>query len=181
MKAHCPAASPDADLVFGYGGRRATRSAGISPKRWRRSATRRAPSTRSTRWSGGRRARPRPGDHVLVMSNGGFGGVHQKLLDALRRAGQRHRVILYLHGFRSSPQSFKARAAAPRALAELGRARRMALPAAAGVAAARRVALGGIADAGEAGGDDVTRRSAVRSAAITRRIWPRSTAGARCC
>ena len=25
----------------------------------------------------------RPGDHVLVMSNGGFGGVHAKLLDAL--------------------------------------------------------------------------------------------------
>ena len=25
----------------------------------------------------------RPGDHVLVMSNGGFGGVHQKILDAL--------------------------------------------------------------------------------------------------
>jgi UDP-N-acetylmuramate: L-alanyl-gamma-D-glutamyl-meso-diaminopimelate ligase len=29
----------------------------------------------------------RPGDHILVMSNGGFGGVHQKLLDALARAG----------------------------------------------------------------------------------------------
>jgi UDP-N-acetylmuramate: L-alanyl-gamma-D-glutamyl-meso-diaminopimelate ligase len=28
----------------------------------------------------------RPGDHVLVMSNGGFGGIHQKLLDALARA-----------------------------------------------------------------------------------------------
>ncbi|MDF7003112.1 UDP-N-acetylmuramate:L-alanyl-gamma-D-glutamyl-meso-diaminopimelate ligase, partial [Escherichia coli] len=28
-------------------------------------------------------AAARPGDHVLVMSNGGFGGVHQKLLDAL--------------------------------------------------------------------------------------------------
>ena len=27
----------------------------------------------------------RPGDHILVMSNGGFGGVHQKLLDALAR------------------------------------------------------------------------------------------------
>jgi len=27
-----------------------------------------------------------PGDHVLVMSNGGFGGVHQKLLDALAAA-----------------------------------------------------------------------------------------------
>mgnify|MGYP001765655032 CR=1 FL=1 len=25
-----------------------------------------------------------PGDHVLIMSNGGFGGVHQKLLDRLR-------------------------------------------------------------------------------------------------
>ena len=28
----------------------------------------------------------RPGDHVLCMSNGGFGGVHGKLLDALRAA-----------------------------------------------------------------------------------------------
>ena len=25
----------------------------------------------------------RSGDHVLVMSNGGFGGIHQRLLDAL--------------------------------------------------------------------------------------------------
>ena len=35
----------------------------------------------------------RPGDHVLCMSNGGFGGVHQKLLEALavkeRAAGER--------------------------------------------------------------------------------------------
>jgi UDP-N-acetylmuramate: L-alanyl-gamma-D-glutamyl-meso-diaminopimelate ligase len=28
-------------------------------------------------------AAAQPGDQVLVMSNGGFGGVHQKLLDAL--------------------------------------------------------------------------------------------------
>jgi UDP-N-acetylmuramate: L-alanyl-gamma-D-glutamyl-meso-diaminopimelate ligase len=28
-------------------------------------------------------AQARAGDHVLVMSNGGFGGVHGKLLDAL--------------------------------------------------------------------------------------------------
>jgi UDP-N-acetylmuramate: L-alanyl-gamma-D-glutamyl-meso-diaminopimelate ligase len=27
-----------------------------------------------------------PGDHILCMSNGGFGGVHQKLLDALKAA-----------------------------------------------------------------------------------------------
>lgn len=30
------------------------------------------------------RAMAKPGDHVLVMSNGGFGGVHQKLLQALQ-------------------------------------------------------------------------------------------------
>jgi UDP-N-acetylmuramate: L-alanyl-gamma-D-glutamyl-meso-diaminopimelate ligase len=28
-------------------------------------------------------AAARPGDHVLCMSNGGFGGIHAKLLDAL--------------------------------------------------------------------------------------------------
>jgi len=30
----------------------------------------------------------RPGDHVLVMSNGGFGGVHARLLDALAAGGR---------------------------------------------------------------------------------------------
>jgi UDP-N-acetylmuramate: L-alanyl-gamma-D-glutamyl-meso-diaminopimelate ligase len=29
-------------------------------------------------------ARVRPGDHILCMSNGGFGGIHQKLADALQ-------------------------------------------------------------------------------------------------
>jgi UDP-N-acetylmuramate: L-alanyl-gamma-D-glutamyl-meso-diaminopimelate ligase len=29
------------------------------------------------------RAAARPGDHVLVMSNGGFGGIHQRLLESL--------------------------------------------------------------------------------------------------
>jgi UDP-N-acetylmuramate: L-alanyl-gamma-D-glutamyl-meso-diaminopimelate ligase len=29
-------------------------------------------------------AQSRPGDHILVMSNGGFGGLHDKLLAALR-------------------------------------------------------------------------------------------------
>ena len=32
-------------------------------------------------------AAARPGDQVLVMSNGGFGGIHQKLLDRLRANG----------------------------------------------------------------------------------------------
>ena len=31
-------------------------------------------------------ATARPGDHILCMSNGGFGGIHLKLLDALRAA-----------------------------------------------------------------------------------------------
>jgi UDP-N-acetylmuramate: L-alanyl-gamma-D-glutamyl-meso-diaminopimelate ligase len=26
----------------------------------------------------------RPGDHILIMSNGGFGGLHDKLLAALK-------------------------------------------------------------------------------------------------
>ena len=26
----------------------------------------------------------KPGDHILIMSNGGFGGIHQRLLDRLR-------------------------------------------------------------------------------------------------
>jgi UDP-N-acetylmuramate: L-alanyl-gamma-D-glutamyl-meso-diaminopimelate ligase len=30
------------------------------------------------------KAAARPGDHVLCMSNGGFGGVHGKLLEALK-------------------------------------------------------------------------------------------------
>jgi UDP-N-acetylmuramate: L-alanyl-gamma-D-glutamyl-meso-diaminopimelate ligase len=29
------------------------------------------------------KAAARPGDHILCMSNGGFGGVHAKLLQAL--------------------------------------------------------------------------------------------------
>jgi UDP-N-acetylmuramate: L-alanyl-gamma-D-glutamyl-meso-diaminopimelate ligase len=29
-----------------------------------------------------------PGDHVLVMSNGGFGGIHDKLLKALMEASR---------------------------------------------------------------------------------------------
>ena len=37
-------------------------------------------------------ASARLGDHVLVMSNGGFGGIHQRLLDALADGGADYRV-----------------------------------------------------------------------------------------
>jgi UDP-N-acetylmuramate: L-alanyl-gamma-D-glutamyl-meso-diaminopimelate ligase len=33
-------------------------------------------------------AAAKPGDHVLCMSNGSFGGVHQKLLEALGHAAR---------------------------------------------------------------------------------------------
>jgi UDP-N-acetylmuramate: L-alanyl-gamma-D-glutamyl-meso-diaminopimelate ligase len=53
-----------------------------------RSARARRSTRTSSRWWS---ARPRaaPGDHVLVMSNGGFGGIHEKLLDALARGAAR--------------------------------------------------------------------------------------------
>jgi UDP-N-acetylmuramate: L-alanyl-gamma-D-glutamyl-meso-diaminopimelate ligase len=31
-------------------------------------------------------AQARPGDQVVIMSNGGFGGIHQKILRALEAA-----------------------------------------------------------------------------------------------
>ena len=33
-----------------------------------------------------------PGDHILVMSNGGFGGIHQKLLDMLAKKAEQAAV-----------------------------------------------------------------------------------------
>ncbi|MBR8297832.1 UDP-N-acetylmuramate:L-alanyl-gamma-D-glutamyl-meso-diaminopimelate ligase [Burkholderia cenocepacia] len=84
MKSQLPASLADADLVFGYGA-----PTGRDALGWNL-AEALAPL--------GERAHAfddlhllvkavveaaRPGDHVLVMSNGGFGGVHQKLLDAL--------------------------------------------------------------------------------------------------
>ncbi|UGQ49288.1 UDP-N-acetylmuramate:L-alanyl-gamma-D-glutamyl-meso-diaminopimelate ligase [Massilia endophytica] len=83
MKDALPGSLKDADLVFGYG------------------------SEKALGWSLGRALAPmgelatayedidvmveaikaaaRPGDHVVIMSNGGFGGVHGKLLEALKR------------------------------------------------------------------------------------------------
>jgi UDP-N-acetylmuramate: L-alanyl-gamma-D-glutamyl-meso-diaminopimelate ligase len=35
-------------------------------------------------------AAARPGDHILCMSNGGFGGIHARLLDALAQPPAAH-------------------------------------------------------------------------------------------
>ena len=122
MKAQLPASLADADLVFGYGAREGRDKLGwdlaeaLAPLGDKAQAFNEIDALVKAVV-----AAARPGDHVLVMSNGGFGGVHQKLLDALSaRPARRPRVILYLHGFRSSPQSFKARVMRAR-LAELGR------------------------------------------------------------
>jgi len=37
----------------------------------------------------------RPGDHILIMSNGGFGGIHDKLLKAIAEYGQSDKSIVY--------------------------------------------------------------------------------------
>ncbi len=52
---------------------------------WRRSARRAASRARSTSCWRGSLAAALPGDQVLIMSNGGFGGLHGKLLEALGR------------------------------------------------------------------------------------------------
>jgi len=44
-----------------------------------------APSTQDL--VSGLAAAARPGDHILIMSNGGFGGLHDRLLSALRERG----------------------------------------------------------------------------------------------
>ncbi|KRB90507.1 UDP-N-acetylmuramate:L-alanyl-gamma-D-glutamyl-meso-diaminopimelate ligase [Noviherbaspirillum sp. Root189] len=84
MKEALPGSLTDADLVFGYGAK-----AGKDALGWNLSEAL-APLGRNastydeldTLVQAITRA-ARPGDHVLVMSNGGFGGVHQKILDAL--------------------------------------------------------------------------------------------------
>jgi UDP-N-acetylmuramate: L-alanyl-gamma-D-glutamyl-meso-diaminopimelate ligase len=84
MKAQLPTSLVGADLVFGYGA-----PAGRDALGWNLGEAL-APLGAKARAFDDLHAlvtavaeAARTGDHVLVMSNGGFGGVHQKLLDAL--------------------------------------------------------------------------------------------------
>ncbi|GGC08306.1 UDP-N-acetylmuramate--L-alanyl-gamma-D-glutamyl-meso-2,6-diaminoheptandioate ligase [Oxalicibacterium flavum] len=85
MKDALPASLTDADLVFGYGATGGGKdalgwdlSAALSPLGDKARAFDELPALVQAIV-----AAARPGDHVLVMSNGGFGGVHRKILDAL--------------------------------------------------------------------------------------------------
>ncbi|HJV51591.1 MAG TPA: UDP-N-acetylmuramate:L-alanyl-gamma-D-glutamyl-meso-diaminopimelate ligase [Noviherbaspirillum sp.] len=84
MKSALPDSLADADLVFGYGAKSGKDALGwnlgeaLAPLGEKAAAfddldTLVQAIVQATR----------AGDHVLVMSNGGFGGVHQKILDAL--------------------------------------------------------------------------------------------------
>jgi len=84
MRAALPGSLEQADLIFGYAadqGRDALGwdlSAALAPLGARARAFDTLPALVDAV-----AVAARPGDQVLVMSNGGFGGVHQKLLDAL--------------------------------------------------------------------------------------------------
>jgi UDP-N-acetylmuramate: L-alanyl-gamma-D-glutamyl-meso-diaminopimelate ligase len=84
MKAQLPDSLREADLVFCYGAREGKGAIGWDPGEALASlGTRARCFDRIDDLVGAVAGAARAGDHLLVMSNGGFGGVHQKLLDAL--------------------------------------------------------------------------------------------------
>ncbi len=87
MKDALPGSLADADVVFGYGAKGSGKDAlgwnlgeALAPLGQKAQAFDELDALVTSV-----AAAARPGDHVLVMSNGGFGGVHQKILDALSR------------------------------------------------------------------------------------------------
>lgn len=91
MKDALPGSLVDADLVFGYG----AKGSGKDALGWDLGAALSPLGAKAQAFDelgalvAAVTQAARPGDHILVMSNGGFGGVHQKLLDALGAATQK--------------------------------------------------------------------------------------------
>jgi UDP-N-acetylmuramate: L-alanyl-gamma-D-glutamyl-meso-diaminopimelate ligase len=84
MAARLPASLADADLVFCFGETEGRHALGWNPAEVLAPLGGRARSYSQLDELVAAVAKAAlPGDHVVVMSNGGFGGVHQKLLDAL--------------------------------------------------------------------------------------------------
>jgi UDP-N-acetylmuramate: L-alanyl-gamma-D-glutamyl-meso-diaminopimelate ligase len=82
MKDALPGSLKDADLVFGFGSEKALG--------WRLGDALKPMGDIASAYEDidvmvqAIVAKAQPGDHIIVMSNGGFGGVHQKLLEALK-------------------------------------------------------------------------------------------------
>lgn len=85
MKAQLPDSLLEADLIYGYG----AAGDGKDALGWDLAESLSPLGDKARAFSdlnalvSAVQAQAQPGDYVLVMSNGGFGGVHQKLLDAL--------------------------------------------------------------------------------------------------
>ncbi|WP_374583837.1 UDP-N-acetylmuramate:L-alanyl-gamma-D-glutamyl-meso-diaminopimelate ligase [Pseudoduganella sp.] len=82
MKDALPGSLKDADLVFGFGSEKALG--------WKLGDALKTMGAIASAYEDldmmvqAIVAAAKPGDHIIVMSNGGFGGVHQKLLEALK-------------------------------------------------------------------------------------------------
>jgi UDP-N-acetylmuramate: L-alanyl-gamma-D-glutamyl-meso-diaminopimelate ligase len=86
MKEALPASLAEADLVFGYGAKDGKDvlgwdlAAALAPLGQHAQAFSELPQLVQAIVKAAQ-----PGDHILVMSNGAFGGVHQKILDSLKQ------------------------------------------------------------------------------------------------
>ncbi len=85
MKSQLPDSLKDADLVFGYGSATGKDALGWDLKESLAplGAKAQAFDDLNILMTAVKQA-AKPGDHILVMSNGGFGGVHRKLLELLK-------------------------------------------------------------------------------------------------
>jgi UDP-N-acetylmuramate: L-alanyl-gamma-D-glutamyl-meso-diaminopimelate ligase len=85
MKSQLPDSLQDADLVFGYGSASGKDALGWDLKESLAplGAKAQAFDDLNLLMTAVKQA-AKPGDHILVMSNGGFGGVHRKLLELLK-------------------------------------------------------------------------------------------------
>ena len=83
MNGQLPAALADADFVFCYGRELGWDPAGVLQPLGAKAST----FDDLSRLVDAISTRAMPGDHVLVMSNGGFGGVHKRVLEALAATG----------------------------------------------------------------------------------------------
>jgi UDP-N-acetylmuramate: L-alanyl-gamma-D-glutamyl-meso-diaminopimelate ligase len=93
MSARLPASLQAADLVFCYGARDGRNALGWDPAQALAPLGERARSFDDLQaLVTAVAAAARPGDHVLVMSNGGFGGVHDRLLSTLAAGACRERA-----------------------------------------------------------------------------------------